>query len=41
MNWIERTVLWTLVLALGISIFTITGCQVPLRNTVEIGHASD
>jgi hypothetical protein len=31
MNWIERLVLWTLVLAVGVSIFTITGCQMPLR----------
>jgi hypothetical protein len=31
MNWIERIVLWSLVLAIGISILTITGCQAPLR----------
>jgi hypothetical protein len=31
MTWIERLVLWTLMLAVGISIFIITGCQMPLR----------
>lgn len=31
MNWLERIVVWSLVLAIGISIFTITACQVPMR----------
>jgi hypothetical protein len=31
MNWLERIVVWSLVLAIGISIFTITACQVPVR----------
>jgi hypothetical protein len=31
MNWIERIVVWTMILAVGISIFTITACQMPLR----------
>lgn len=31
MNWLERIVVLTLILATGVAIFTITGCQVPLR----------
>lgn len=31
MNRIEWVVFYTLLLAIGISIFTITACQIPLR----------
>jgi hypothetical protein len=31
MNWIERIVVLALLLAIGIALFTITACQVPLR----------
>lgn len=28
---LEHLVVWSLVLAIGIAIFTITGCQLPMR----------